>query len=434
MRTLAAALALTVAAGGPAFAAPATTVHDAGGAPEYVRADSAVPLAGVQLVVRAGLDRESAAQNGIAALTAETILRTMVPGGAQSVPLRDAVAARGGSISYAVATRYVRFYLEAPPDALAAITPLVARALAAPTIDAQTLAAARKALGTRIADEQKNAILVGLEAVRSAYYRDSGAFPTLGTTSSLAAFGPADVRAFRDRWYVRGNGFVAAVGRTGPESEAAARALVAALPAGTAPQAGPLATQPFGAEPRRIVTRRDVFAPYVVVGFAAPPLGNADFAAALVIRSLLGQVFETETATTPPPLRRAIGAIYGYDVAPAQFALWINGARIEPSAGLSAIDRVLTGVAQKPLTATVLQRYKQSARGEWALESVTLDEHAWAIGNAVTLGLDPNTGDDVPAAIDRVTAADVERVAKRWFAKYDVALILPRGGSGGSGD
>ena len=57
---------------------------------------------------------------------------------------------------------------------------------------------------------------------------------------------------------------------------------------------------------------------------------------------------------------------------------------------------------------------------------MTLDERAFAIGNAVTHGLDADVADDVRARIARVTGADVQRVAKKYFQKFDVALIVPR--------
>lgn len=424
MRLAVSALAF-LAATAPALGA--TARGDAGGAPSYVAADAGAPLAGVALVVRAGVDRETPAQNGLAALVAESILR----GDAGGRPLRDAIVARGGDLSYTVGTGSVRFYLEAPPSALPALAPLVARAIARPAFDAATVSAARGAVGERIDEQQKNPILVGLEAVRNAYYRDAAGLPALGTKAALAGLDPAALRAFHDRWYVRGDAFVVAVGHTGVETDAAGRALVAALPAGTAPVAPRLATKPFAAKPRRIVTRRDVFAPYVVAGFAAPALGDPDFATVLVVRSFLAQIFEVPSATTLPGVRRAIGAIYGYDVAPAQLAVWINGARLDPTSGLTLLDRVIAGASARPLSEAVLQRYKTSAHGEWLLESLSLDDRSAAIANAVALGLDPDVAARVAQRIDAVTPADVERAVKKWFAKYDVALVLPRGGEGG---
>ena len=52
------------------------------------------------------------------------------------------------------------------------------------------------------------------------------------------------MRAFHERWYVRGGAYVAEVGRTGAATDAAGRALVAALPAGSAAAAPALATRP----------------------------------------------------------------------------------------------------------------------------------------------------------------------------------------------
>ncbi|MGD1066701.1 MAG: hypothetical protein ABR975_07775, partial [Vulcanimicrobiaceae bacterium] len=145
---LATVLALLAPLG--AQAAPATDVVDLGGTRAYVHTDATVALTGVELFVRGGLDRESDHQNGAAALVAETVLQTPVDG----VPLVEAVDGRGGSLTFAVATQYVRFYLEAQPENIAPLADLVARALHAPSFDPTTLAAARSELGDRIADTE----------------------------------------------------------------------------------------------------------------------------------------------------------------------------------------------------------------------------------------------------------------------------------------
>ena len=426
--------ALAAAALGAALAAPAaaavqrTTVTDLGGMRAYVHADQASPLAAVALFVRAGLDRQEPAQSGLAALVAESVLQAPVdpsPGSGQAVPLVDAVEARGASIGYVVSAQHVRFYLEGTPDGLAAAAPLVARAFAAPAFDAASVAAARAALAERIADEDRDARFVGLQMLRSSYYRGPAGLPVLGDPGSLAALSPADVKAFFSRWYLRGDAFVAAVGRTGDATDAAGRALAQALAAGTAP-ARALALRPLGAQPKRIVTHRDVAATYVVLGFAAPSLGDRDFPAALVLRAVLAGVFERPGATTQPTVFRPAGTIYGYDTSPAQLVLWLNGSRLDPELGLSGVDALLKRAATKPLAAPVLSRYKETARGAWALESVSLDQRAFAVGNAVAHGFDADVSDAVGAAIARVTAADVQRVAKKYFQRFDVALVMPR--------
>lgn len=421
------ALALGAALAAPAAAAtgPQTAVVDLGGARVYVRADQGSPLAGIELLIRAGLDRETGAENGLAALVAEIVLHTPVDG----VPLDVAVDARGAAIGYAVAAQSVRFFLEGTPEGLAASAPLAARALGAPAFDAATLGAARAALGERIGDAEGDARLVGIDMLRSSYYRGGAGLPKLGNPAALAALTPDDAKRFYGRWYLRGDAVVAAVGRTGSVTDAASRALVAALPGGSAP-AAKLTTRAFGTQPKRIVTHRDVYAPYVALGFAAPALGDRDFAAALVVRTLLSSLFERVGATTLPPVFRSMGAIYAYDAAPAQFVLWINGSRVDPAIGIAAVDAVVKAAAAKPLGAAALARYKDTARGEWSLETLSLDQRAFAVGNAVLRGLDADAAEAVGPAIARVTAADLQRVTKTYFQRFDVALVMPRGDGG----
>ena len=414
----------------PASAGP-TAIVDLGGPHEYVRADGVSPLAAVGLNVRAGLDRQTDTQNGLAALVAESILRTPVSGGPGPAPaVTDAIDACGASASYEIDAQNIRFSLQGTPEAIAAAAPLLARALAAPSFSSATLTAARAALGDRIADGETDARLVGLQMLRASYYRDGAAFPSYGNPGSLSALGSADAKAFYAAWYLRGDAFLTAVGRTGPATEAASRALIGALPSGSAPSPA-LVTHPFGAEPKRLVTYRKIGAPYVVVGFAAPPIGDPDFAAAWVMRSLLAGVFEHGGATTPPPFLRSVGTLYGYETSPAQFALWINGSRIDPSVGLGAVIALVKGTASKPLSDAVVNRYKETARGEWSLETLSLDDRSAALGNAVARGLDADASDAVPAAISGVTGADLQRVAKKYFQKFDVALVMPRGSEGG---
>ncbi|HEY6233894.1 MAG TPA: hypothetical protein VIW69_02165, partial [Candidatus Elarobacter sp.] len=201
IRVLAAAALTAVLAVPAAASGPRTTFVDLGSARAYVHADPASPLAAVELFVRAGLDRQTAGQSGLAALVAESVLRTPVGG----VTLSDAVDARGASISYVVAAQHVRFYLEGTPDALAATAPLVARALAAPAFDPAAVAAARAALTDRIAAEEGDPRFVGLQLLRASYYRGGAGLPPLGDSSSLAALAPADAHAFFARWYRRGD-------------------------------------------------------------------------------------------------------------------------------------------------------------------------------------------------------------------------------------
>jgi predicted Zn-dependent peptidase len=417
--------ALILALGASASAASGkTTTLEVGAAKLYLQSDDTAMLAGLELFVSAGLDRESAAQNGLAALAAQTILETPVDGAA----LVDAVAARGGSLSYAIGPQYARFYLEGPPSSIGSLAALVRRAFAAPAVVPASLAAARAAVSDRIADEENNPVAVGIAMLRQSYYDGGAGLPTNGTTATLANFGAADVKSFIAAHYRRGGAIVTAVGHVTAPVAAAARDLAEALPDGT-DETVVTNARAFAVTPKRIVTQRDIGVPYVMLGFAAPSVGDKDFGAMLVVRSLLSDVFDRQSATTLPAYARTVGVIYGYDAKPASLTLYINGQQVEPTAGLGSVDEVLKDIATKPLTPALLRRYKSIAHGEWQTETVSLADRAWSISNFVEQGADPDYGQTVLSAIDATTAPDVLRVAQAYLRKFTVALIVPRGKS-----
>jgi predicted Zn-dependent peptidase len=154
-------------------------------------------------------------------------------------------------------------------------------------------------------------------------------------------------------------------------------------------------------------------------------MSDGDFAGMLVLRALLDDVAARQSSTTLDTFQRGIDVFYDYDVKPATFAVAINGSRLDPSAGLTVLQAVLRTAAGK-LNDEVIARYKETARGDWALEATSLTDRAWEMGAAVAEGADPALGGSVAAAIDRVTAADVQRLVKTYMQHYTVALVLPR--------
>lgn len=397
---------------------------DLGDAKLYVQSDADAQLVGVDLIVSAGTARQAAGQDGLAALAAQTLLFANVDG----VRLADRIAADGGSIDYSVDPGVVRFAIEALPDTLPAVARDVARALATPDTSPATVDAARSAIGDRIADDEKNPIAVGIEMLGSSYYSGGAGQPPLGTTATQAAFTPADVAAFFSQHYRRGNAFATATGRIDDTTGNAVREILDAFPAGSE-AAATIDVRPFGPSPKHVITHRDIGVPFVLVGFAAPSMGDPSFPAMLVLRALLQGIGTQNGSATPSAFERGIDVIYHYDVKPATFTVSINGSQLDPTAGLTVLETILKNASSKAFATDVIRSYKEAARGEWALEAVTLTDRAWQIGAAVSQGADPATAQSVAAAIDRVTPADVRALVKTYLQHYTVALVLPRGRS-----
>ena len=418
---VAAFLTLSAAAPLPSPRYPQGFATDLGVTKMIGETDADAPVAGVQIFVAAGLDREAPKQSGISALVAECLERTPVDG----VALRDAIGARGGTMSYTVDGRSVHFYFESDPDRLPAVVAMFASALAKPDFSAETLARARASLSQRIVEQEGNALAVGIQMFRQSYYLSGAGMPALGSTATLAQLGPADASAFFAANYKRPALSASAVGKLAPGLGAALASLANVLPDGAVADV-PQRVKSIPPEAPRIVAHRDVSAPWVIVGFAAPAPGSKDFGAMLVLESLLAGAFDRNSTTTLGFVEKSVGAFYLYDSTPASLVVYVNGTETEPSVALREVLVVSRSLSLKPLGADALKHFKTAAEGQFVTDSVNLSDRSYLLGTFAAQGLGSDSINAALAALEGTTAADVQRVAKKYLQRYIVALVLPR--------
>jgi predicted Zn-dependent peptidase len=390
--------------------------------------DADAPVSGVQIFIAAGLDRESASNNGVSALVAESILRTPVsPSGeaADMLPLRDAIGASGGSLTYTVDGRSVHYYLEGRSENLATLVSLLGKALAAPDFSPPTLTAARKALLARVGEFEGNALSVGIEMFRRSYYSTGAGAPALGTAATLSRLSESDVTAFYRATYKRAAVSSSAVGRIAPQLGESLKTLAMGLGEGPVSAVVERA-RPIPGQAPRIIAHRDVSAPWVVVGFAAPAPNSRDFGAMLVLESLLSDAFERSSATTLGFLEKSVGAFYLYDSTPASLVVYVNGTQVDPTLALRELLVVSRTLSLKPLGATALHHFKTAAEGQFITDSVSLSDRAYLLGTFASQGLGSDSINAALGALESTTSADVQRVAKTYLQRYIVALVLPR--------
>lgn len=386
--------------------------------------DPASSLTGLHLFVRAGLDRQTPAQSGIAALVAECVLRSVPSPGAGS--LRSYVAAQGGSISYDVDGQYVRFYLEGTtPDFHHSLNALEA-VLRHPDLGAQTVSEARTLLNEKATESEKIPLTVGLEILNAALFADSDAgLPQYGSPATLASITSADARAYYRAYYRRDGAVISGVGNLADLRGAEFATILDALPPGGSRRVA-VALAPLGGSSHRVVARRDIGVPWIVAGFSAPPPESRDFGAMLVLASVVDNMLENQGITTRPMSERSFGALYNFDQRPAIFVIYANGATGDPSKTLATVFSVLTVFARSPLNKEALQRTKAIAAGSFANSAVTLEDRSWLAANFVSQGLRPDYLSRALDAIAKTSAADVQRVGTHYLRNPTLAYVLPR--------
>ena len=424
LRSFLAAVAISIALPLAAQAA-APSVQRAGAVTLIEQQDPSAPLVHIEFLVRAGLDRQTLQQNGLAALTAQTILRTPVNG----TPLEDAIAARGGAIRPSVDANGVRFAIESLPSDAPAVIELVQHAFASPAIDASTVSSARTELMKRIALNQQEALQVGLDMLNgmSAPSANVG-LPSLGIPASLAQFGPDDVRAFFTKYYHQGGGYVSAVGRTDLLPQGALAGLAQAIPPGDT-SAVDIKLPKLEGTSHELIAHRDIEAPWLVAQYSAPAIDSRDFGAMLVLSAFLqrtlADIAEVPGVVSPTFASHAVGALYQYDRAPANLTLYVNGGIGNPNRAFATALSIASILAATKLEGSISE-FKAMAAGDFVNDATSLESRAWLAVLFAQSGASPDYLNRTLQAIQGTTAADLQRVARTYMGNPAIALVLPR--------
>ena len=408
-----------------AAAETAPVVTRSSGVTTITQLDASAPLLHVVYVVRAGLDRQSLSQNGLAALTAQTILNTPENG----VPLRDAIAAAGGSISFTVDPSDVRFVIEALPQDADKVLKLAQAALAKPAFDPATVRSARNRLITRIAEDQQIALQVGLDMLNETLAPSANAgLPQLGLPASLAQLGPDDVRAFYTAYYKRGGSYVSTAGRIDALPAGALDQLGATLPDGSTNPISVKLPKLAGAS-RQLVAQRDIAAPWLIAQYGAPNVSSKDFGPMLVLAAFmqrtLADMADVPGVVSETYASRAVGAVYQYENPQPDLVLYVNGSIGNPNRSFSTALSIASILATTKLEGSI-EEFKTMASGNFISSTNTLEARAWLAVVYDENGAQPDYMSRTLDAISQTTAADLQRVARLYLSNPTIALVLPR--------
>jgi predicted Zn-dependent peptidase len=405
------------------MAAPAVT--HTGNVTTIVQQDAAAPLVHVDYVVRAGLDRQQLTQNGLAALTAETILRTPVNG----VPLETAVAAAGGSVSFTVDPSDVRFDVEALPEDGAKVFGLFRSAVVNPRLDPATVREARSRLIGRIAENQQIALQVGIDMLDATLAASANeGLPQFGIPASLAQLGPDDVKAFHNQFYMSGGLYVSAVGRVDALGAGVLDGLARALPVGSTKPISVMLPKLEGST-HHLVAERPIASPWLIAQYPAPAIGSKDFGPMLVLSGFmqrtLSDMVQMPGVVSPTFASHAIGAVYQFEGHQPSLVLYVNGGIGDPNRTFLTALSVASILSSTKLEGSI-DDFKTLAQGNFLTSTATLQTRAWLAVLFDENGAQPDYINRTLTAIAQTNASDLQRVARAYLGNPTIALVVPR--------
>jgi zinc protease len=253
--------------------------------------------------------------------------------------------------------------------------------------------------------------------------------PGIGSIEELDAATVADVQAFHTMFYRPDNAVLVVVGDFDPKQlDAWADKYLGRIPkpAGVIPRV-------TVKEPTRTETRRftelapNVPLPALAITWLIPAASDPDAAPLEVAAAILGMgessrlyhslVYEqqlTQSADVDADLREDLGLF-------SVLAIMASDKRIEDAE--SALDKELKKLQQAPPSAAELDKAKNQLITDELRNRQTNDGKAHAIGQAVVIEHDAAAANEALDKLQKVTAADVQRVMKKYIGDDNRVVI-----------
>jgi len=287
----------------------------------------------------------------------------------------------------------------------------------------------RGAIEQEVAQDRSNPGYVLYAKIRSIMFGGTVyAHDALGTRESFDKTTAAMLKSFHDAWYAPNNAVLIIVGDVALDATLReVRELFGAIKSKSLPQRPPLRLRPV--QPQSFSVDTDQPVGTQMIAMRVPGLDSPDFPALEVLADVLSSHrFDLYGLV---PQGKAIEAEFSLDPLPhagLAFAALSFTAGSDPKALEAEVRTILKKVASDGVAPELVEAAKRQERSEAEFQKNSIAGSAEIWSDAVTLyGL--HSPDDDLARIEKVTVADVNRVARRYLDlnRAVTAVMVPRG-------
>lgn len=388
-----------------------------------------VPLVQANLVVLSGAAADVPGQFGAASMTAAMLDEGAA--GKAALALAEEIEFLGATVSTSASFDASAVRLSTPAARLGDAMALMAQVALTPDFPETDFNRLRTERLTSLLQARDDAsALVGLAFPRLLYGPEhrygTGA---AGTEATLKALGVAELRAFHRAHYRPDNAVLIVVGDITPGalrplveqrfgSWKAEGAMPAALPVRNSPQPGKRQIY--------IVDKPGAAQSQIRIGLVGVPRSTPDYIALDVLNTMFGGAF---TSRLNQNLRETHGYTYGafsmFDMRKAAGPFFaMAGVQTDKTAdALKEFFIELTNIL-KPIPADELDRFKNYAALGYAGEFETNSQLAAKLEGLAVYNLPEDEFSTYVGAVQKVTPADVQRVAKQYLLLDKLAVVV----------
>jgi zinc protease len=427
---VAGASAQTAALSGPQLAVTEATLEN--GLRVLVQDDPRNPIVAVQVFYRVGSRNERSGATGLAHFLEHMMFKgTPTYGRGQVARLIEENGGRDNAYTTKDLTSY---YTNIAADKLDLVLRIEADRMRHLLLDAAEIDSERKVVmeERRMRSEDDPDGLV-YEAMSSlAFVAHPYRWPIIGWMSDIARINRAELRAFYDTYYLPNNAIVVIAGDVrAPAALAMVRRHFAGVRRGPAPP--PVtAVEPPAIDERRLVVRREqAQLPVVNIAWHVPNHTSPDAPALELLSTLLSSGRASRLYQKLVYEKRMVlgaGGDYSYfSLDPSLF--WFYAAPL-PGQAPEAVEQALLAeierLKQEVVPEEELARARNQIEASFVWEQDSVFSRASALGRFEMLG-SWRLFDDYLPRLRAVTAADLQRVARTYFAldRKNVSILLP---------
>ena len=392
-----------------------------------VESNGAADVVSARLALRVSSLDEPPELAGVRYLTQQLLVRgsTRRPGDTMAEQIDD----MGATVEVGVDPDLVYVEINAPGDWGTEALATLAEIATQPAFPAQEFEAARQQALAQLEESAQEPGARCQQLFQAGMY---GSYPygrsLIGLPQGLGALTREQVMDFYARHYLPNLAVLAICGRIDP-----AQALAAVQqhfggwrPAPPPPTVGyayrPLANTGFKLE------ERPAAACYLMLGFGAPGLGSSDYPALAVLAGLLGQgmgcrLYRNVRDTAGIAYR--VESMYGRSRQHNYFAMLMVTAPNALTRAKEAMVGEIRRLQSQPPTEQELGRARRYVIGSYLLDHARNRDIARYLAGYEILGVGYTYDEQFPGLVEKVTAEDLSRVARSYFQRYFLGIVMP---------
>lgn len=338
----------------------------------------------------------------------------------------------GGYNNASTADDYTNYYEVVPANHLQRLLFAEADRMATLVVDPKTFASEREVVKEELRSRvlaQPYGKLFGLYAPMVSYSRHPYARPGIGSIADLDAATIDDIRAFHATYYRPDNAVLVVAGNFDPaQLNRWVDQYFGAIAKPNRPIPRVTTDEPVRQQPvTKTVYEANTPLPAVLISYPLPPANHPDQAALKVLDAILSSGDNSrlhQSLVYRDQIAQDVGVQLDAKQGPGTLSVYAILAGGKSAAeGEAALKREVASLIATPPTPAELAEAKNEITTAELLSRETAEGKASALAQGVIVERDPQAADKGLAAIGRVTAADVQRVAKTWLAANRAATI-----------